>query len=49
MDQVVERHGDYVKAETLAVELRLAGIPAEAHQVKTEIAGVPIEIGVVRV
>ncbi len=49
LEQLVERHGDYVRSETLATELNVGAIPDDARQLKVEIGGVPMEIGLLRV
>jgi isoleucyl-tRNA synthetase len=49
LDQLVERHGAYVRGETLAEELLVGAIPSSAFQVNSEVGGVPMEVGVERV
>lgn len=49
LDHLVEQHGKYIKTETLTTELKIGGIPQQAHKVETELGGLPMEIGIERV
>jgi isoleucyl-tRNA synthetase len=48
LDQLVERHGQYIQGETLAKELHVSAIPQQAHTINVEIGGVPLELGILR-
>ena len=44
----IEKHADYVKAETLAVSLTFAAPPANASVVEDEFEGEKVKVGLVK-
>ncbi|WP_029214826.1 isoleucine--tRNA ligase [Kallotenue papyrolyticum] len=48
LERLLEQYGDYIRTETLAREIQVGAIPAQAHTVEAEIGGVPLRIGLVR-
>ena len=48
LDEVVERHGDYIQQETLSVSIRRESPPEGAYEEAHKVNGLEAQIGVLR-